>query len=240
MSDYQERSYRFFHKAQFNLEVSYRESDIYLSCDTSITESAVKDLVKKYYNEVEEYVMAHPQFLASLSPLAVDENAAPIIKDMLCASGLSGIGPFSAVAGAIAWYVGKEIMACSQEVILENGGDLFLKIKEDKRIGLYPGRDFKAGLITIKVKKKEYPFGIASSSSKIGPSLNFGRADLVTVIASTSVLADTFATAFSNKIKKPQDVKKIIEEAKKYSFIEGIAVVFENEITLWGDLELDA
>lgn len=240
MLNYQERSYRLFHKPGFNLELSYRESDIYLSCNKPVDEVKVKDLVKKYYSEVEEYAMCHPQFFASLSPLAVDENAAPIIKDMLGASGLSGIGPFSAVAGAIAWYVGKEILTYCGEVILENGGDLFLKTKEDKRIGLYAGKDFEKGFITIKVKGRDYPFGIASSSSKIGPSLNFGRADLVTVIASTSILADTFATAFSNKIKKPQDVKKIIEEAKKCSFIEGIAVVFENKITLWGALELDS
>ncbi len=240
MLDYQERSYRFFHKAQFNLEVSYKESDIYLSCDTSITESALKDLVKKYYLEVEKYISAHPQFLTSLSPLGVDEDANPIIKDMMYSSGLSGIGPFSAVAGAIAWYIGKEIIACREEVILENGGDLFLKIKEDKRIGLYAGKDFGGGFLTIKIKGRDIPFGIASSSSKIGHSLNFGGADLVTVIASTSILADTFATAFSNKIKKAKDVRKVIEEAKKCPFVEGVVVVLENKIALWGDLELDA
>lgn len=73
----------------------------------------------------------------------------------------------------------------------------------------------------------------------MGHSLNFGRADLVTVIASSSILADTFATAFSNNIKKNKDVEKVIEEARQFSFIEGIAIAFEKKIVFWGDLRLD-
>jgi hypothetical protein len=69
--------------------------------------------------------------------------------------------------------------------------------------------------------------------------LNFGRADLVTVIASNSILADTFATSFSNRVKKAGDIDNLVKEARGYPFIEGLIIAFGGKIAVWGDLELD-
>ena len=239
MLNYQERFYRELHKSNFCLEVSYRESDIYLSCDKPLDETIVKSLLKRYYDDIASYIRSYPNFLTSLTPWKEDPFAPPIVKDMIAASKVSGIGPFSCVAGGISWYVGKEILNYCNELILENGGDLFLKINEDKKIGIYLGGNFSPNFITVKIKKKESPFGVASSSSRFGHSLNFGRADLVTVVALDSLLADTFATVFSNKIKKIGDIEKVINEAKGYSFIKAVVVAFEGRIALWGEVELD-
>lgn len=221
------------------MEVIYKESDLFLSLDKPIEKEKVKNLVKKYYEEIARYIKINPRFFSSLSPIEMDESAASIIKDMIKASTQAGVGPFSSVAGAISWYVGGELLNFCSEIVIENGGDLFLKINEDKKIGLYLGENFSPSFITIKLKKRETPFGVASSSSRIGHSLNFGDVDLVTVIASNSILADSFATSFSNRIKKEKDVGKIIKEAKKLSFIEGIIIAFKNKLFLWGDIVLD-
>jgi len=239
MLNYQERFYRELHKSNFCLEVSYRESDIYLSCDKPLDEKVVKSLIKKYYDDIASYIRSYPNFLTSLTPWEEDSFAPSIVKDMIAASKVSGIGPFSCVAGGISWYVGRDLLKYCNELILENGGDLFLKINEDKRVGIYLGESFSPNFITVKIKKKEFPFGIASSSSCFGHSLNFGRADLVTVIALDSLLADSFATAFSNKIKRIGDIKKVISEAKEYSFIKAVVVAFEGRIAVWGEVELD-
>ena len=57
----------------------------------------------------------------------------------------------------------------------------------------------------MKIKKRNQAFGVASSSSSLGHSLNFGKADLVSVVAKNIIIADGFATAISNRIKKVED-----------------------------------
>jgi len=237
---YEERFYRNQVLSKFKLEVSFRESDLLICTDKEIDKDLARDILIKYYGEVDGYTKRNPLFLTSLSPLEQDNTAPPIVKEMIENSRLAGIGPFSSVAGAIAQYVGTELLGFSSEIIVENGGDLFLKIKEDKSLGVYLGERLGVRNISLKLKKRDYAFGIASSSSVIGHSLNLGRADLVTVVAKNSIAADGFATALSNKIKKRQDVDEVLEEARNTPPIEGLLIAFEGNIFLQGNIELAA
>ena len=234
---YEERFYRHL-KGAFAQEVAYYESDLYIISDNSIDNGHVRRILMKYYNQIREYIRVNPEFLNSLSPLALDDTAPPIIKDMLRVSLLSGIGPFSSVAGAIAYYVGREILETSKEVIVENGGDIFLKIEEDKSIGIYLGKSFRPDFLAIKVRKRNYPFGICSSSSKIGHSLNFGKADLLTVLAKDTILADSLATAYSNRIQRRKDIGKVLKDARDNRLVEAVIVAFSGELFFWGDIKL--
>jgi len=236
---YEERFYRLFCKKEFSFEISYKETDLFISTDKALDKEEVRKIVKNYYEAIASYIKINPSFFASLVPIDIDEQAPPIVKDMVSSSSKAGVGPFSAVAGAISWYVGNNLTKICSEVIVENGGDLFLKVNEDKKIGLYLGKNFSPSFITIKLKKKDKPFGIASSSSKIGHSLNFGDADLVTIVASDSILADAFATAFSNQIKKERDIHRILREARKLPFLWGIVVAFKKKLFFWGEVTLD-
>ncbi len=236
---YEERFYRYFLKNEFSLEISYQESDLYIISSEPLNKEFVQNILKNYYSQIENYIKEHPSFLSALSSLPFDENAPFIIQDMLKASKLSGLGPFSAVAGAVAFYVGKELLKYSQEVIIENGGDIFLNIKEDKKIGLYCGKYFDWPFLTLKIRKRNYSFGICTSSSKIGHSINFGEADAVMVLAKDVLIADTFATLYSNMLKKEKDIQKVCERAKKNSIIEAVVVAFKGKLFFWGDIELD-
>jgi ApbE superfamily uncharacterized protein (UPF0280 family) len=236
---YQERFYRDWSPAKFRLEVCHKESDLFITTDKELDKILVQDILKNYYIEIEKYIKKNPNFLTSLSPLEQDENAPAIVKDMIDCSNVTGIGPFASIAGAIALYVGKDLLDKSSEIIIENGGDIFLKINGDKRVGVYLGERFQTNTVTLKVKKRDYPFGIASSSAYLGHSLNFGRADLVTVIAKDAILADGFATALSNQVKKEKDIKDIFQRAKENSFLEGLLIAFEGKLFLWGAMEID-
>ena len=235
---YEERFYRYFSKGSFICETAYYESDLYIISSSNIDKNYVRSILIKYYNQIKEYTEANPEFLSSLSPLAVDDTAPAIVKDMLRVSLLAGVGPFSSVAGAIACYVGKEILKMSEEVIVENGGDVFLKINSSKEIGIYLGKSFNPDLLSVRIKERAYPFGICSSSSKIGHSLNFGNTDLLTVLAKDAILADGLATAYSNRIKKRVDVDRVIKDAKKNPSVEAVIIAFSNELFFWGDIEI--
>lgn len=66
-----------------------------------------------------------------------------------------------------------------------------------------------------------------------------GCADLVTVIAQDAIIADAFATALSNKIKKAADIKKVIDEVQTKQFVYGIIIVIQDKIGGWGEFEWD-
>ncbi len=236
---YQERFYRKYSENKFKIEVSHKESDLFISSDERLDKKLCEDVLKKHYQVIEEYVKQNPQFATSLSPLAFDDGVPAVIQDMLATCSLTGIGPFASVAGAVAGYVGKELLGYAKEVMVENGGDLFLKINEDKRIGVYLGDNFSLQNITLKVSRRDQTFGIASSSATIGPSLNFGKADLLTVIAKDAIIADGFATALSNKIQDEESVNGILDFAKSSQLISGLLVFFQGKLFLWGDIEIE-
>ena len=173
---YQHRFYRESIPSAFRLEIAYQESDLLICSDKPIDKESAFAAAKKYHRQIETYTKINPAFLNSLSPLRQDKTGAPIVQDMLAACALTGIGPFASVAGAIAMYVGAEVFNAAGELIVENGGDIFLKINEDKKLAVYLGEHFREQTIYLKIKKRAQPFGIASSSAYIGHSLYFGKA----------------------------------------------------------------
>ena len=239
MSTYKDRFYRPKEACPYRLEVSYKETDMYLHCDTPLDRNEVRAIIKEYYDQIDGYIRRNRRFLSSLTALPDDNDAPPIIQDMLSASQMSGIGPFSSVAGAMSWYVGGALAKSCGELMIENGGDLYLNIHGDKKIGVYLGEQSNPRFLSLLITARDEPFGICSSSATISHSLNFGRADLVTVVAATSVIADTFATALSNKVKSAYDIKEVLKEAQMSPSIEGILIACEQKIALWGKLALD-
>ena len=236
---YEERFYRKNISSKFKLEVSCRESDLLISTDKEVSYEIAHEILSGYYSQIEEYIKKNPGFKNSLSPIAFDDSAPLIVKRMIESSQITKIGPFASVAGAIASCVGKALLDFCEEVVVENGGDIFLKINTPKLLGVYLGEEFRPKHLTLKLKEKDYAFGVASSSSVIGQSLNFGKANLLTVVCQDAILADGFATALSNRIKSSQDAEVLIQEVKELNLVEGMLIAVDNKIYLWGDLEID-
>jgi ApbE superfamily uncharacterized protein (UPF0280 family) len=122
---YQERFYRDSVLSKFRLDISFKESDLLICTDKKIDKEIATNIAIKYYKQIEEYIEKNPQFISSLSPIAQDQDSPLIVQEMIASSHLTAIGPFSSVAGAIAKYVGSELLTHANEVVIENGGDLF-------------------------------------------------------------------------------------------------------------------
>ena len=212
--------------------------------ETDLLILAKKDLRNKIRQEVirqreilKNYIKENPDFLFSFSPVYV-ESEEEIIKKMSESSFLTKTGPMASVAGAIAEIIGKKFLSESDEIIIENGGDIFAKMNRDFIIGIYAGKSPLSMKVGIKLKKREIPYGIATSSGTVGHSISFGKADAVTVISSSATLSDGAATYFGNLIKDEIDKQLIISELKDFVFIEGIVIIKGKEIFLWGNLEI--
>jgi ApbE superfamily uncharacterized protein (UPF0280 family) len=144
----------------------------------------------------------------------------------------------AAVAGAIAEMVGMELLQYSDEVIVENGGDIFIKTNVPRKVGIYAGNSPLSGKIAIKIYPEETPAGICTSSGTVGHSLSFGKADAVVVVSRDAFLADAVATAVGNRVKNPSGIKDAVDFAAGIDSVEGVLVIIGDKLGAWGKIEL--
>ena len=236
---YQPRSYRHWIKDSdlVSFQVTVKETDLFLRAQRNLRRQA-RRAIEECRAPLEHYIERHPQFLTALEPLAVAEDAPEMVKEMAEAAKRAGVGPMAAVAGAIAQAVGRELMRFSTEVIVENGGDIFLNILKPRLVGVYAGDSPFSGKISVHIEPQQTPLAICTSSGTVGHSLSFGRADAVIVLSPSASLADAAATAIGNRIREAKDIPKGIELAQQIDGLGGALIIKGDQMGLWGNVEI--
>jgi len=239
-ADYRDRTYR-NRILKNNLKVfnvNIRETDLLISADSDLTQIALAS-VYRHRSSLESYIVAHREFFTSLNPLPYDELAPEIVRDMMRVSGTARVGPMAAVAGAVAEHVGRDLLQYTRNVIIENGGDIFLKSMNDVHVGLFAGRSSLTHRVSIKVRKEETPLGICTSSGTVGHSLSFGCADACCVKSQSVALADAAATAVGNLVKSKKDLKKALKAGMEIKGVLGIVIIVGDDLGVIGNVELE-
>ncbi len=186
---------------------------------------------------LEAYIRQHPLFKQSLKAIAVHDDAPEIAKRMAKAAQKTGLGPMASVAGTLA-QVGAEAAIADgcDEIIVENGGDMFVYSNTTVTIGIYAGTNTIGSNLAFRLKKSEMPLAICSSSSKMGHSISFGQCELATVLAREAALADSAATMVCNKICADEDLEQTLDTVVAIEGIQGILAVKNGKIGLVGNI----
>lgn len=192
----------------------------------------------KYRRRLKEYISCDPLFRSTLEPYPVPPDAPEIVRRMALAGKKAGTGPMAAVAGAIAEFVGRELLEETEEVILENGGDIFMSTVLPRRVGVFAGTSPFSNRLVMMVRPESTPLGICTSSGTVGPSLSFGTADAVVITSRDSALADAVATAIGNMIKSEGDIPFGIERARQIAGVLGVIIIKGDKMGVWGEIEL--
>ena len=240
MSLHNERTYRHFSssKGLVSFRVTQKESDLFIAAKCDLSAEAERSLAQ-CRRKIELYGSSNTEFMTSLVPVDDDPLAPEIVRDMLVASRQMDVGPMAGVAGVIAEYVGRELLSCSPEIIIENGGDTYLVLKErEGRVGLFSGDSPLSSKINLIIPASSTPVAVCTSSATVGPSLSFGKADAVCVLATSGALADAAATSFCNKVHHKNDVRTTIARAREIEGIRGIVIVVGDTLGAWGEVEL--
>ncbi|NLM47111.1 MAG: UPF0280 family protein [Firmicutes bacterium] len=187
---------------------------------------------------LEEYIAADPEFRTTLKPHLAAPGAPPIALDMIKAGNMAGVGPMAAVAGAFAEYVGRELLAKVEQVIVENGGDLFLSVREKTKIAVYAGSSPLSNRLALELEPQPGGFGVCTSSGTVGPSFSFGRADAAVIISPSAILADAVATATANRIQTAKDLRPALEFARAIPGVDGVLVIKDDKLAAWGRLKI--
>jgi len=236
---YQPRTYRNWVRGRdlVSFNVTVKETDLHIRAVKNLKSKAIR-MVTKYREALEGYIERHQSFLTSLEPFPAGDDAPRIVRLMADSSEKAGVGPMASVAGAIAELVGSELLEFSPEVIIENGGDIFLKSLKSRTISIYAGNSPLTGKIGLVIEAEQTPAGICTSSGTVGHSLSLGKADAVVAVAPSAALADAAATAIGNKVTHPDDIQHGIDLAMTIDGLKGVLIIKDDAIGLWGEVQL--
>ncbi len=206
---------------------------IHAACDVAEASACV---VMRLRRELESYLASHPRFGEAHVPVPVEAGAPGIARDLARAAASAGVGPMAGVAGAFAEAVAREIEPLSAEVIVENGGDIYLMGSVERVVALWAGPD--APYIGLRVGPERLPCAVATSSGTIGPSVSYGRANAATCIAVSGALADAAASAVGNRIRVAADLDGALAAGRAIDGVDGIVAVVDGAVAAWGAVEL--
>jgi len=237
---YKPRTYRKWTKAEdlVYFEVTDKETDLAVYADSDLKKIAGA-IVSRLRRDLEAYIGGHLEFFSSLEPLELKSGAPEIARTMAEAGRKAGVGPMAAVAGAFSEFVGRELLKSSKQVIIENGGDIFMASPVPRTIGVYAGEASPfTGRLAVRIEGAENGLGICTSSGTVSHSLSFGKTDAALVISSSTALADAAATAVGNAVKSKEDIEKGIETARSIEGVKGVLIIVGDKMGTWGEIKL--
>jgi uncharacterized protein len=220
-----------------SFEITVKETNLHIQADTDLSAQAIQ-AVKQCRGLIEGHIRQEPAFAGALLPLGVPDTAPQVIRDMAQAAAAANVGPMAAVAGAVAEYTGRHLLSFSSQIIVENGGDIFIFSHTDTVVSIFAGTSPLSLTAGIQVPAQKTAFGVCTSSGTFGHSTSFGNADAVMVMARTCMLADAAATGLANQVNTADDIPGVLEKGRRISGIQGLVIILGTQIGLWGDLKL--
>lgn len=240
--EYRERSYRsrFSNDERRWFCVKFLESDLWIGVDSGSYRASMEAdtyaMLVDLRRQMDAYLLMDPQYKTALTPYDAGLEAPNILKEMSRVSHKTGIGPMSAVAGAVAKKVAEFLG--TKEVIVENGGDIYAQAASDMDISVFAGQSPLSEKIGLHIPAADFPLGICTSSGTVGPSLSLGRADAVMIVCKDVLLADSYATAMANRIKTVNDLQSVIDRISDLPDILGAIAVKDDRMAITGCYEL--
>lgn len=218
----------------FNVKLD--TTDLFITAESDLSDAA-NIILKELRRELEEHILINSEFLYSLSPVEPRGSVPIIALDMYNASATAGVGPMAAVAGAVAEHVGRGLLKFSEEVIVENGGDIWLNLRSPSVIGIYVNNIYFSDRIRLNIKPENTPCSVCTSSASLGHSLSFGKADAATIIAESGAVADAVATAACNIVQNEDDLKRAVDYAMSIDGVRGCMIIYRDKLAACGNIE---
>ncbi|MFH2045715.1 MAG: UPF0280 family protein [Pseudomonadota bacterium] len=236
---YQQRTYRNLIKSDslVSFNVISQETDLLVHAKKPLNKLTL-EMVLKHRGFIEKYIRENPEFSKTLVPWNIEGFAPKIIRDMIYAGKKAGVGPMAAVAGAVAENVGNGLLSYSDEVIVENGGDVFFKTNNALTVGIYAADSPLSLKIGLRIDSCGQPVAVCTSSGTVGHSLSFGKADAVCIVSDSCSLADAVATSLGNRVKKKKDINDAIKFGNTIEGVKGIVIIIGDAAGFWGDVEV--
>lgn len=231
-----ERKYRsLFQGGLRYFRVSEEQSDLAIGAVRRL-ESLAREALLEARARIEAEIALLPDFLTSFVPLAARPGAPEPVNWMYAAAAAAAVGPMAAVAGAVAQHVGRALLKHSPEVIVENGGDIYIATRQDRLVAVFAGDSPLSLKVAVKVPPGEW--GVCTSAGRVGPSVSTGQADAAMILSKDTALADAAATALGNLLRSGHDIEMGLERVMGIGGVLGAVAVIGDRIGAAGMIEL--
>ncbi len=222
--------------------VAVKETDLWIAVPADSYSEALpgrtEELVWRLRRQLESYIETHPDFALTREPYLAEGAAPEVALQMIHAGNTVGVGPMAAVAGALAEAVGERLLRHCSQVIVENGGDIFMNTVEPVRVAVLAGKSPLSKKIALLVEPDGCSCGICTSSGTTGHAYSRGKADAAVILSPSAALADAAATAAGNLVQEPADLEGALSFARSVSGITGALFICGDRIALWGQLQI--
>lgn len=225
---------------EISFQVVVEQTDLRIVARRDLS-AAVTAWVNELRAGLKNHMLLDPDFAASLVPVDVPDTAPPLVRHMARAARLCAVGPMAAVAGAIAQATADRFRPESPDILVENGGDIFMHSTTARTVALL-AKPIEGARLGLSIPADRFPLSICTSSGRVGHSLSFGQADMVAVLAPDGALADAAATALANLLRSETDMEDMLAAARSLTArgVTGVFAQIGEAIGAYGDLELVA
>lgn len=241
---YEERTYRRLYREKdlLHFQVVVGETDLDIAVKKERYSENLHRLTEEHVcalrREMSAYLERDSEFLTALAPHQPLAEAPLPLRQMCEMARIAGVGPMAAVAGMFAEQIGKFLSRYSTEVIVENGGDIWLKTNRIRRAAVFAGDSPFSQRIALEIDPSHTPAGICTSSATVGHSLSFGKADAVVILSPSAVLADAVATAACNRVQDTKDLETAVRWALGIPGISGALAIMGDKMSAAGKVKL--
>ncbi len=229
---YERKSYRnripLAHSVTFEIEV--RETNLAIQAQSDLTAKA-KDSVFRYRYQIEEYLRQHPAFREAEAPIQTYASAPEIARYCDLASRLTNIAPMLCMSGAIADFVGRDLVGDSQNIIVSSGGDSFIRSSIPLEIYLYAQGSPLHERLVLSLPLLKKTFGLGTFVPKKG-------INAITVLSRSASWASAYATDMGLRLAAGENLNSVLDRAQNYVDVGGIIVVSGSRIIAVGDMIL--
>ena len=230
-----------------SFSISHLETDLWIGFDPAhanyagdIRKTALQEM-QSLRNTLDQYIAKNPQFQKSLAPVSVESSTPAIVREMAAAASVANVGPMAAVAGAFSQHVGRLLRKKFElnEIVVENGGDIYLYIQDDIVMSIFAGQSPLSEKVGVHIPATYKELGICTSSGTVGHSLSFGKADAVAIACYNTTLADAYATSVANQIQTPDDIEPVLDKLEDKKDILSAVIICQDRMGIRGDFELE-
>ena len=212
-------------------EVQEKGIRLLIEAESNLYDLALASLLK-HSADLENYITLEPQFGKSFTSVPLRQKAPLIAKTMAAAAKICKVGPMATMAGALAELVGRELLPQSAELIIEAGGNYFLKISRLHKIPIHPKN------VALEVEPRPTPFSVCVSTGLENSVYSFSKADAVVAIATDAALANAAAIAIGNTIKEASDIEQGLRTARKIKGVSGALIMKGDQLGVLGKIKI--
>ncbi len=211
-------------------EVGVRDTSIHVQAQTDLTAKA-KESVFRYRYQIEEYLRQHPAFRDTQSPIQIYSSAPEIVKycDLACRN--TGVAPMSCMSGAMADFVGRDLMSQSPVLVVSSGGDTFVRSSVALEVHIYAKGSALHNKLILQAPGAKNIFGISTYVPGKG-------IQAVTVLSRTASWASAFAKDLGVRLDSGESLKSALNRAEAYTDVGGVVIVSGSQVVFGGSLNV--